>query len=103
MRCYSEPYDLSRRRAAEAREELGAIPFLKRFTVFRDRFDEGVAYAQENFGKLGPGKESLTKAQSTLADMLERQPLVLGAIGLAIGAAVSGAFRASDLDRRSQR
>ena len=64
----------------------------------RDRFDEGVAYAQENFGKLGPGKESLVKAQSTLADMLERQPLVLGAIGLAIGAAVAGAFRTSDLE-----
>ena len=47
----------------------------------RDRFDEGVAYARESFGKLGPGKESLTKAQSTLADILERQPLVLGAIG----------------------
>ena len=25
----------------------------------RDRFDEGVAYARENFGKLGPGQESL--------------------------------------------
>ena len=30
--------------------------------------------------------------------MLERQPLVLGAIGLAIGAAVAGAFRTSDLE-----
>ena len=58
----------------------------------RDRFDEGVAYTQESFDKLG------AKAQSSLADMLERQPLVLGAIGLAIGAAVAGAFRASDLE-----
>ena len=65
----------------------------------KDRFDEGVAYAQESFGRLGPRKESLTKAQSSLADMLERQPLVLGAIGLAIGAAVAGAFRPpSDLE-----
>src|SRR6478736_4467554 len=64
----------------------------------KDRFDEGVAYAQESFGKLGSGKESLAKAQSSLADMLERQPLVLGAIGLAIGAAVAGAFRTSDLE-----
>ena len=63
-----------------------------------DRFDEGVAYARENFGKLSPGKESLAKAQSSLADMLERQPLVLGAIGLAIGVAVAGAFRTSDLE-----
>jgi hypothetical protein len=64
----------------------------------RDRLDEGAAYARENLGKLGPGKESLAKAQSSLADMLERQPLVLGAIGLAIGATVAGAFRTSDLE-----
>jgi hypothetical protein len=67
----------------------------------RDRFDEGVAYARENFSKLGnplPGNEALTKAQSSLADVLERQPLVLGAVGLAIGAAVAGAFRTSDLE-----
>ena len=66
----------------------------------RDRFDEGVAYARENFGKLSPGKGSLAKAQSSLADMLERQPLVLGAIGLAIGAAVAGGFRTSDLENQ---
>lgn len=64
----------------------------------RDRLDEGVAYARENLGKLGPGKESLAKARSSLAGMLERQPLVLGAIGLAIGATVAGAFRTSDLE-----
>ncbi|TAI61353.1 hypothetical protein [Bradyrhizobium sp. Leo170] len=67
----------------------------------RDRFDEGVAYARENIGTLGnplPGKAALTKAQSSLADVLERQPLVLGAVGLAIGAAVAGALRTSDLE-----
>ena len=67
----------------------------------RDHFDQGVAYARENFSKLGnplPGKEAFGKAQSSLADILERQPLVLGAIGLAIGAAVAGAFRTSDLE-----
>jgi hypothetical protein len=64
----------------------------------KDRLNDGVAYAQESFGKLVPGKESLAKAQSSLADMFERQPLVLGAIGLAIGAAVAGAFRPSDLE-----
>jgi hypothetical protein len=64
----------------------------------RDRLDEGVAYAQDSFGQLGSGKETLAKAQSSLAHMLERQPLVLGAIGLAIGAAVAGAFRTSDLE-----
>jgi hypothetical protein len=67
----------------------------------RDRFDEGVAYARKNFRNLGkplPGKEAFTKAQSSLADVLDRQPLVLGAVGLAIGAAVAGAFRTSDLE-----
>ena len=67
----------------------------------RERADEGVAYARENFDKLGnalPGKEALTTAQSSLADVLERQPLVLGVVGLAIGVAVAGAFRASDLE-----
>jgi len=69
----------------------------------RDRFDEGVAYAQENFGRLGnplPGKDAFTKAQSSLTDLLERQPLVLGAVGLAIGAAVAGAFRISEVENR---
>jgi hypothetical protein len=67
----------------------------------RDRFDEGVAYAQEDLGRFGkslPGKEAFTKAQSSLTDVLERQPLVLGVVGLAIGAAVAGAFRTSDLE-----
>jgi len=62
----------------------------------KDRVDEGLAYARENLGQ--PGKEALTKAQSSLADMLERQPLVLGVVGLAIGAAIAGAFRTSDLE-----
>jgi len=67
----------------------------------RDRFDEGVAYARENFGKLGdptPLKETLSSARSSLAHVFERQPLVLGAIGLAIGASVASAFRTSELE-----
>lgn len=67
----------------------------------RDQFDESVAYARENFGKLATqisGKEVLTKTQSMLTDVFERQPLILGAIGLAIGAAVAGAFRASNFE-----
>ena len=66
----------------------------------KDRFDEGVAYARENFGKLSPAKETLVKTQLSLANMFERQPLVLGAIGLAIGAAVAGALRTSDLENQ---
>ena len=67
----------------------------------RDRFGEGVAHARENLGNLAnplPGKEAFMKAQSSLAEVLERQPLVLGVVGLAIGAAVAGAFQSSDLE-----
>lgn len=62
----------------------------------KDRLGEGVAYARERLGR--PGAEAFTKAQSSLADMLERQPLVLGAVGLAIGAVIAGAFRTSTLE-----
>ena len=67
----------------------------------KDRFDEGTDYAWDMIGQLDeilPAKETFTRAQSSLADLLDRQPLVLGAIGLAVGAAVAGAFRASDLE-----
>lgn len=60
----------------------------------KDRFDQGADYAKDIVGQL----ETFTRAQSSLGDLLERQPLVLGAIGLAVGAAVAGAFRASDLE-----
>jgi hypothetical protein len=67
-----------------------------------DRFAEGVAYARENLGNLGnplPGSETFTNAQSSLSDMLERQPLLLGAVGLAVGAAVAGALEISTLEQ----
>ena len=67
----------------------------------KDRFGEGTNYARDIVGQLDeilPGKETFTRAQSSLSDLLERQPLVLGAIGLAVGAAVAGAFRTSDLE-----
>jgi ElaB/YqjD/DUF883 family membrane-anchored ribosome-binding protein len=69
--------------------------------AIKDRVDEGVTYARETLGKLGGAllrKETLAQAQSSFSDLLERQPLVLGAIGLAIGAAVAGAFRTSDIE-----
>lgn len=67
----------------------------------RDQFDEGVAYARDNFSKLGsplPGKKAFAQARSSLADVLDRQPLVLGVVGLAIGAAIAGTFQTSDLE-----
>ena len=66
--------------------------------AMKSRFDEGTAYARDNFNRLGeklPGKEALS---SSLSDLLERQPLVLGAVGLAIGAVVASAFRSLDLE-----
>ena len=55
-----------------------------------------MAYAQENFNKIRnplPDRHTLELARSSLSDIIERQPLVLGAIGLAIGAAIAGAFQ----------
>ncbi|WP_309144818.1 hypothetical protein [Bradyrhizobium sp. CCGB12] len=69
----------------------------------RDRFDEGVAFARETFSAVGnsfPDKEAINSAKSSLAVMLERQPLVLGVVGIAIGAAVAGAFRASEIENK---
>lgn len=67
----------------------------------RDRFDEGVAYAREQFAKMGnplPSADTLAKAQSSLGNIMEKQPLVIGAVGLAIGAAIAGAFRTSQIE-----
>jgi len=66
-----------------------------------ERFDEGMAGAREMFDRVGralPRKETLRRAQSSLSDLLERQPLVLGAVGLAIGATVAGALAKSSLE-----
>lgn len=69
--------------------------------AIKDRLGEGVTYARESFSKATealPPKETMAKVQSSLSDLLERQPLVLGAIGLAVGVAVASAFTASDLE-----
>jgi hypothetical protein len=57
--------------------------------------------AREMFDRLGqalPKKETLRQAQFSLSDLMERQPLVLGAVGLAIGATVAGALAKSSLE-----
>ena len=55
---------------------------------------------RENIDKLSLDKGTLMKTQSSLADMFERQPLVLGAIGLAIGAAAARALRTSNVENQ---
>jgi hypothetical protein len=67
-----------------------------------DRFVDGVASARENLGNLTsplPGREAFTKAQNSLADVLDRQPLLLGAVGWAVGAAVAAAFQTSETEK----
>ena len=44
-------------------------------------------------------RQAYGKAQSSLAEALERQPLLLGAIGLAIGAMAAGAFESSRTEK----
>lgn len=43
-------------------------------------------------------KKGYATAQSTLSDLLDRQPLVLGAVGVAIGAAMASAVPVTDLE-----
>ena len=52
----------------------------------------------DSLGEPLPGREAFANVQSSVSDLLERQPLVLGLIGAAIGAAVAGAFRSFDLE-----
>jgi hypothetical protein len=88
--------DAYRRTSAAASDAISAAT-----EKVRDRFDDSVAFAQENFGRFGealPGREDFTNMQSSLANLLDRQPLVLGAVGLAIGAAFAGAFQISDVE-----
>jgi hypothetical protein len=67
----------------------------------RDRLGESATSAREKISALGdvlPDKQTYAKVQSGLADLLERQPLVLGVVGAAVGAALAGAFRTSDVE-----
>jgi hypothetical protein len=51
--------------------------------------------AQSEFGRHYPAPQS-----SRFADLLERQPLALGAVGLAVGAAIASAFPSTDAEGR---
>jgi hypothetical protein len=45
-----------------------------------------------------PMKQGYGQAQSALSELLDKQPLVLGAVGVAIGAAVAGAFPVTSVE-----
>jgi hypothetical protein len=69
--------------------------------AIKDRFGEGVTHARKSISQAAeaiPTKETVAQVQSYLSDLLDRQPLVLGGIGLALGVAVASAFTASDLE-----
>jgi hypothetical protein len=69
--------------------------------TMNERFGEGIAGARDVLDRVGqalPGKDTLKQAQSSLSDLLERQPLVLAAVGVAIGATVAGAMAKSSLE-----
>jgi hypothetical protein len=69
--------------------------------AIKDRLGEGATYARESFSKATealPPKETIANVQSSISSLIERQPMVLGAIGLAVGVAVASAFTASDLE-----
>jgi len=65
------------------------------------QLEDSTAAAREKLSALGdalPSRETYNKVQSALADLLERQPLVLGVVGLAVGASLAGAFRTSEIE-----
>jgi hypothetical protein len=69
--------------------------------AIKDRFGEGVTHARKSISQAAeaiPTKETVAQVQSYLSDLLDRQPLVLGGIGLALGVAVASAFTASGLE-----
>jgi hypothetical protein len=88
-------HTLREAKSAASEAASGAVNAIK------DQFGDGVTYARESLSKAAealPPKETIAKVQSSLSDLLERQPLALGAIGVAVGVAVAGAFTTSDLE-----
>ncbi|MBP1294240.1 hypothetical protein [Bradyrhizobium elkanii] len=95
--------DETHRAAGAMRKAAGAASDAVSDTAekVKGRLNDGVAYARETLSGIADssaGQQAYEKAQSSLAAALERQPLLLGAVGVAIGAAVAGAFRVTALE-----
>ena len=52
----------------------------------------GAKSASPNAASFGPNSRAFAAAQSNIAELMDRQPLVLGAIGLGVGAAMAAAL-----------
>jgi uncharacterized phage infection (PIP) family protein YhgE len=69
----------------------------------QDTLESGTSSVREAFDAMPDARSAANrtygKAQSSLAAALERQPLVLGAIGLAIGAIAAGAFESTRTEK----
>jgi len=62
------------------------------------QFEDGVDMVRDSFAKVGDqGGDAVSKAKSSLSDVLEKQPRAWRH-GLAIGAAVAGAFRTTAIE-----
>ncbi len=70
--------------------------------AIKDRMADTVNRTADTFrstpNPVAPLEKGYASARSTLSDLLERQPLVLGAIGIAIGAGVASAVAGTTLE-----
>ncbi len=95
--------DETHERAGAMRKAAGAASDAVSNTAekVKGRLNDGIASAQDALSGIADssaGKQTYEKARSSLASAFERQPLRLGAVGIAIGSAVAGAFRATALE-----
>lgn len=95
--------DETHERAGAMRKAAGAASDAVSNTAekVKGRLNDGIASAQDTLSGIADssaGKQTYEKARSSLAGAFERQPLLLGAVGIAIGSAVAGAFRVTALE-----
>ena len=103
-RLDAEP--LSRLNQAEespTQNEKATSAVAENVSRWKDAAKEGWSDARDRVAELPDPRPTIAasygEARTMLADVLERQPLVLGVIGLAIGAAIAGAFSSTGPER----
>ncbi|MBI5262571.1 MAG: hypothetical protein HY852_12230 [Bradyrhizobium sp.] len=72
------------------------------FDSLREVWAKGTSHVMETAGQFPDPRETVrgayTQTRTILSDLFERQPLALGAIGLAVGGMVASAFQSSALE-----